>query len=131
MQTISWNDDLKLGIKSVDNQHRRMVNTANEFITAANMNSKGLPLARIIAKLREEATEHLSIEDQIMAEARYSRRSVRSLENERFKVMLRELQRRIKNKGKPSATDIKQFRETLLTHIMRGKNAIIRCLITQ
>ncbi|QJB58306.1 hemerythrin domain-containing protein [Pseudodesulfovibrio sp. zrk46] len=129
MQTISWNDDLKLGIKTVDSQHRRIIGIANEFINAANQRSNGAALSHILTRLREQAVANLSVEERLMARARYSRRSVRSLENQRFKVGLKRLQRHLHTTGEATAQDITQFKQSLINHIRGAKRAVIRSIV--
>lgn len=125
MQTISWNHDLKLGIKAIDVQHRKMISIANEFINAANQRSEATALAQIITRLREQAVTHLSAEEKLMASTRYRHRSIRSLENERFKVALKRFQRQLHTKGTASVKDVQFLRQSLVRHIKGAKQAII------
>lgn len=130
MQTISWDDDLKLGIKTVDNQHRRMISIANEFINAANQRSNASVLALILTRLREQTTKHLSTEERLMAEARYSRRFIRSLENQRFKVALKGFQRHLRTSEEATIKDVQFFKQSLVNHIKGAKHVIIKSMFT-
>ncbi len=126
MQTISWNEDLKIGIKTVDNQHRKLISIANEFINAANQHSRGIVLGRILTRLREQAVSHLSAEEKLMAQARYGKRSVRSLENARFKVAMKQFQHHLKVSGEVTFKDIHQFKQHMVQHIKGAKQVIIK-----
>lgn len=131
MQTISWNEDLRLGIKTVDNNHRRMVGIANEFINAVNQHSRGAVLTGILCRLREQAVQHLTTEERLMAEARYSKRSVRSLENQRFKVILHHLQRHLQATGEATIKDVQVLKKSLLKHIQGSKRVIIKSMFAR
>lgn len=126
MQTISWSDDLKLGIKTVDNKHRRLIGIANEFINAVNQHSRRTVLADILFRLREQAAQHLDAEERFMARARYSKRSIRSLENQRFKVILRRFQHHMQATGEATVKDVQHFKRALISHIQGSKRVILR-----
>lgn len=128
MQTISWNNDLKLGIKPIDDHHRRMISLANEFINAANQRSKATALTGILTELREQAVTNLTAEEKLMASVRYPNRTVRSLENERFKIRMKRFQQRLRHTGEASVKDVQLFKESLVKHIKGAKNVIIKSM---
>lgn len=128
MQTISWTNDLKLGIKAIDDHHRRMIGIANEFINAANQRSKGVALVNILIRLREQAVSHLSAEEKLMASVRYQGRTIRSLENERFKVALKRFQHHLRSTGEVTVKEVQFFRKSLIRHLKGSKNAIVQSM---
>lgn len=130
MQGITWNDDLKLGIKSIDSHHRTMINIANEFINAANQRSKTKTLTNLLIKFREHVVSHLKTEERIMASVRYRNRALYSLESERFKVTMKRFQRHLNIAGDATIKDVQFFKKTLLDHIRTSNHAITRSMVS-
>lgn len=124
MQPITWNDELSLGIGLIDDCHKALIDIANDLIKAANMGRKPRTLTHHITKLREQAVAHIETEESIMASRRYEHRSRHSLENERFKVAMKQLHHRLKTAENVTSRDVESLTSSLVHHIKDSNQAI-------
>lgn len=124
MQGISWSKELKLGIKPIDANHRKLISIANEFINAASQRSKTATLVRLLTKLRESAVSHINNQERFMATVRYHRRARHSLANQRFKVAMQRFQHHIQVAGGVNVNDVQYFKKSLINHIKDSKQAM-------
>ena len=131
MQAIPWSKELKVGVSAIDGNHKELIKIANQFINAANRRSTIVTLARLLTRLRERAVDYIKVQENLMADARYSLRSRYSLENQRFKIALQRFQRHLQVAGEASAEDIRYFKASLLNHIKESNLALARIPLPQ
>lgn len=131
MQRIIWNDELRLGIKFIDDHHKRMISIANEFINAANQGSRPRALTDILTKLREHSVAHLKSEERIMTSVRYQNRSVHLLENERLKIAMKGFHKRLRNTERVTVKDVQFLKNSLLSHIRNSNDALTRTMLSR
>ncbi len=69
-QLVSWTADLSVGIDSIDDQHRRIVDYINELHEASQAGNREI-VGRIIDDLMEYTVSHFSFEETMMERAGY------------------------------------------------------------
>lgn len=74
MAILTWNDQLKLGIPSVDEQHRRLVEILNQLDEAVAIGNEPRRIPELIDALIEYTQYHFKHEEQLMQDAHYDRR---------------------------------------------------------
>lgn len=71
MRNVAWDDTLKVGDPELDEDHRRLVNTAAELYAAAFAGVGTSVLRRALDKLEGYAVGHFAREEESMRLARY------------------------------------------------------------
>ncbi len=71
MPLIHWNDTLSVGIKTIDAQHRVLVDTLNELHDAMLAGKAKTLTGPILQKLFHYTRDHFSAEEAMMATANY------------------------------------------------------------
>ena len=86
MAILTWNDQLKLGIPSVDEQHRRLVEILNQLDEAVAIGNEPRRIPELIDALIEYTQYHFEHEEQLMRDTHYDHRKYaeHKLEHEAF-----------------------------------------------
>lgn len=66
MPYIPWTDSLLVGIKNIDEQHRRLVDMVNQLHDEAEASGARCPSPELVARLKNYAAEHFHIEEGYM-----------------------------------------------------------------
>jgi len=66
MPYFAWNDSLLVGIKDIDEQHRRLVELINGLNDAVTRSGQHCPAPELVARLKAYADEHFHIEEGYM-----------------------------------------------------------------
>ena len=70
-ETVTWSEDLLLGIPSIDAEHRVLVKYAEDFHKAVNEGKEGETIARLFDRLLEYTTIHFAREEGFMQKRGY------------------------------------------------------------
>ena len=68
---ISWNDGLVIGIKSIDDDHKKLLNLINEFSEAIDSNTSDEEFEKIFNELNNYVNEHLLREEVLIKKSGY------------------------------------------------------------
>ncbi len=71
MPLIQWNDSLSVGVRTIDAQHRKLVDTLNELHHAMLGGQARQITGAILEKLLQYTRDHFSAEEAMMATAAY------------------------------------------------------------
>lgn len=66
MHNIDWNSGMSLGVKALDDDHKRLLGTINELYRAIDANEEGIVLEEIFATLEEYVVQHFHREEALM-----------------------------------------------------------------
>ncbi len=69
--TIEWTEDLSVGIKEIDDQHKELFNQINQLLDACNQNKGKETVGKIIDFLGKYVIEHFSCEEEQMKKFNY------------------------------------------------------------
>ncbi len=72
MPLIQWNDSLSVGVRTIDAQHRKLVETLNELHDAMLGGQARQITGPILEKLLQYTRDHFSAEEAMMATAGYA-----------------------------------------------------------
>lgn len=86
MVSIEWNDELCVGVKEVDDQHKKLIHIANELIEAVRQEHCERPLENIFRELREYTMFHFQKEEALMEKVAYPKREEHAAEHTRLKT---------------------------------------------
>lgn len=88
MPLITWSDKLSVGVKSIDAQHGRLVDTLNELHDAMMKGQAKEITGKLLQSLLRYTRDHFSAEEAMLARADYPKLEV-------HKVIHRDLTRKV------------------------------------
>lgn len=119
MGKIQWSDELGMGVKELDEQHRELIRIVNELIEAAAAKRGGAVIEDIVKQLREYSVVHFRAEEDFMASIDYPGRSAQVQAHADLKREVKEFQRRIYERTEISAREVLEFMKGwLLNHVL-------------
>lgn len=71
METIKWDDSFSVEVKSLDDQHKKLINLFNELFKKVNLGSDKKLSKKIIKSLKEYTIYHFSTEEKYFDEFNY------------------------------------------------------------
>lgn len=133
MPLIEWSAELSVGINSIDEQHKKLVNMINALNDAMLTDSSHAILGKIFTGLATYTQQHFTYEENMFAEYGY----VDSVEHKRqhselIAQVLELKQRFIENPQGTMSVDLMLFLKRWLTnHIMRTDKEYAEFLISK
>jgi hemerythrin-like metal-binding protein len=110
MKRIAWHDDLDMGNKALDEQHRRLVELVNGVLEAGNkgpLSQEGV--AKALRTLREFSVYHFAEEEKFMRAVGFSAVAGHAEAHERMSRKLKDLQDDIYRKQVVTAARLKEI----------------------
>lgn len=95
MKKIIWNNGMNLGVKAIDDDHKRLLDTINELYDAINSNNEKNVLNKIFDTLEEYIKEHFTREENLMRECDYERLDEHIKQHEKFKRKIPKLRAKL------------------------------------
>ena len=71
MQKIVWSDDFSVGIRSIDEQHKKLIDIINKLIAAPNLSVCSETVSDVLSEMLRYTKEHLEFEEQLLKEHGY------------------------------------------------------------
>jgi len=85
MELLNWNDDkMGVGIKLIDNQHKKLLEIINKLATSINKNSQKNDLLPIVNELVEYASYHFTTEEELFDKFNYAESEAHISEHTHF-----------------------------------------------
>jgi hemerythrin-like metal-binding protein len=121
MPLIEWSNELSVGIDSIDEQHKKLVNMINALNDAMLTGSSNELLGKIFTGLAAYTQKHFSYEENMFAEHGYSDSEEHKRQHNELIAQVIELKERfMENPQGTISADLMQFLKRWLTnHIMR------------
>ena len=66
-----WKPEYSVGVKKIDDQHKRLIEIVNDFYTAFTENRNGEKIKEVLNLLIDYTHYHFTAEEQLMVEAKY------------------------------------------------------------
>lgn len=120
MAFITWNDTLSVGIKSIDDQHKKLVALVNDLHDGM-MGGKGNDvIGKVLAELIAYTKSHFAAEETLMKNKNYPEYAAHKVEHDKLTKKAVELEQQFKA-GKAAMTiEVANFLKSWLTdHIMK------------
>lgn len=133
MALIEWTADLSVGIDSVDEQHKKLVNMINALNDAMLTNSSDELLGKIFTGLAAYTQKHFAYEENMFAEFGYADSEEHKRQHNELIAQVVELKEKfIANPQGTMSTDLMLFLKRWLTnHIMRTDKEYAEFLISK
>ncbi|UZP67265.1 bacteriohemerythrin [Desulfovibrio mangrovi] len=115
---FTWTDDLALNIKSIDDQHKRLVQLINSLHRAMKERRSKEHLIKIVDELKNYTVTHFKFEEDLFAKHRYPETPDHIRQHEKFVEKVLDFEEGLKS-GKLTVTmDVMRFlKEWLMKHI--------------
>lgn len=127
MSHIQWSNELSVGVKAIDDQHKELIRIANGLINAAHKGSGKRVVTNVIRRLREYTVFHFNSEEKLMEEARFPKRGDHIAEHARLKHDVKLFQRKLYEQKHVKPEVILEFLKTwLLKHILSTDRELAR-----
>lgn len=72
MDFINWNNTYSIGVRNIDNQHKKLVDIINQLNKSMESGAKKESLAQIIFELVSFINTHFKFEEELMAKYNYN-----------------------------------------------------------
>lgn len=73
METIQWSNSLSVGVKEMDQQHKKLIGMINRLIEEQHVLTEPATIAQLLTEMTDYAQEHFRAEEYLMAEYGYDR----------------------------------------------------------
>ncbi len=84
MQPIEWTDALSVGVREMDDQHKKLIGMINRLIAEQHMLTEPETIAELLTEMTDYAREHFRAEEYLMAEYGYDSIKVQEIEHQAF-----------------------------------------------
>lgn len=124
MQKIEWNDNLEIGSKLIDDQHRMLVQKLNDMSNAVEMNRGTKEISKTLDFLIQYTDFHFTTEEKHMEATNFPGLDTQKKEHEKFKGTLADLEEDFTDEGatKRLADSIDTFLVNWLINHIKGKD---------
>jgi hemerythrin len=133
MPLIEWTAKLSVGIDSIDEQHKKLVNMINALNDAMLTNSSNELLGKIFTGLAAYTQKHFTYEENMFAEYGYTDSEEHKRQHNELIAQVVELKQKfIENPQGTMSTDLMLFLKRWITnHIMRTDKDYAEFLISK
>ncbi|MBF0589677.1 MAG: bacteriohemerythrin [Magnetococcales bacterium] len=116
---MPWTDSLKVHIKVIDDDHRRLVDMINDLYTAMRLGRGRVELGRILDALVEYTANHFNREEVMFKKHGYPETKEHLAEHEKLVSQVLEFQRQFHEEGAMINMELMSFlKDWLFNHIM-------------
>ncbi len=99
MALFSWSEDLSVKIKSIDEQHMKLINMINDFYENISNRSSKENISILIDEMKKYTFEHFSFEEKYMIQFGYADYEAHKKEHDLFVTRVDEIEKMF-NDGK-------------------------------
>jgi len=119
MARIEWSNELSVGVKQIDDQHKELIRITNVLINAVHAKQQVNILDDTLSRLRDYTVTHFTDEEKLMTEVSYPERGEHVIEHTRLKRSVKDYRRQLYKKEDLTPDDVLEFmKDWLLTHIL-------------
>jgi len=130
MPLIPWNDELSVGVNSLDEQHKQLVAMINELNDAFEKGKSDEILAKVFDELAVYTIEHFGYEEELFARYGYSESQAHKKAHEVLIKQVQDLRQKLNDGEFMISLEVMLFLKDWLTnHIMKTDKAYAPFLI--
>jgi hemerythrin len=96
MAIITWNEELSVGIESIDNQHKKLIDLVNAFYDSITEASSKVKILELIQELKKYTVYHFSTEEKYMKEYDFAYYEAHKKEHDAFVKTVLDFEERYK-----------------------------------
>jgi hemerythrin len=130
MKAIEWNESLSLGVKEVDDEHKRLIGYYNSFFAACFACQGSEVVAETLNQLLQYTKDHFQHEEALMEREGYPGLGDQKNEHANLLQTVLEFQKKLASEGSDTVrSDTLVFlNQWLTTHLMESDAALARFL---
>ncbi len=117
---FKWSSDYSVNIKTIDDQHRELVNILNRLFIAASRREGDKVIAGILDSLMSYTKTHFALEERLMRQARYQDLDAHVEEHRKLIEQLDQLCRKHLIENRPIHFEMLSFLKTWLKEHIQG-----------
>jgi hemerythrin len=130
MPLIQWSEHLCIGIDSIDQQHKLLVNILNELNDAIIDGKAHLAMEKTFDGLAVYTIKHFTYEEELFAKHGYSGEQAHKREHQELIHQVQDLKQKMENGDFMINTEVMNFLKDWLTHhILKTDKAFVPFLI--
>ena len=111
MALIEWNEAFKVGVASVDHEHREMIALLNELHAGLEGEAGKDAVSRFLGEVHSRISAHFALEEKIMRDRRYDEYEEHKADHERLLDEIRDIMEHFEN------DDYFDYEEVLARHL--------------
>ncbi len=124
MALIEWKDGFSVGIDSIDEQHRNLIEIINKFDEARHKGKGSRIMAQILNDILGYTQEHFAFEEKLLKEAGYSGLDLHQKQHRQLLQKIERLQFEFMNKHQRITVEVADlFKYWLTSHILQHDKA--------
>ncbi|MBF0481590.1 MAG: hemerythrin family protein [Desulfovibrionaceae bacterium] len=132
METVIWNSDFEVGIKTIDEQHKRLVMLLNSLGKAIEENQGKDAIMGIVEEMKKYSVYHFKTEEDAMTATDYPKLSPHKQEHDAFIEHVLDAVDTLESGGKITPSEVWNFLRTWITkHILETDKAYGPLLIAR
>lgn len=91
MALVEWKEDFKVGIASVDHEHRQLIGLINELHSGLAQHPSKESVLRMLGEVYAKIAAHFALEERVMREHRYDAFDDHKADHERLLDEIRDI----------------------------------------
>ena len=84
MEIISWRNEFSVGVKAMDEQHKKLIGMINKLIEEQKVLTDPKTIADLLTEMTDYAQVHFRAEEYLMAEYGYEHKSQQEQQHQKF-----------------------------------------------
>jgi len=117
---FKWSPEYSVNIKTIDDQHRELVNILNRLFVAVSRREGDKAIAGILDALVSYTETHFALEERLMQQAKYADTEAHIKEHKKLLAQLDQLCKKHMIEEKPIYFEMLNFLKTWLKEHIRG-----------
>jgi hemerythrin len=84
MEIINWKNEFSVGVKEMDDQHKKLLGMINRLIAEQKTLTDPKTIANLLTEMTDYAMVHFRAEEYLMAEYGYDRKAEQEIQHQAF-----------------------------------------------
>lgn len=120
MALIYWKDEMVVGVKDFDEQHKKLVNLVNKLYETIKSGGDKDQKQKLVEQLKTYAKTHFTLEERMMSAFGYPDYEKHKIEHARFLAKIKEIRKELHNEEGPLNQEVLYLlRDWLYEHITK------------
>jgi len=126
-EIISWGPRFKIGLETIDDQHKVLVSLINKLFVSFGRNESKQQLGKVIDELFEYTAFHFGFEEKYFSEFRFPDQSNHVMQHNKFVEKVKKFKQDFKTGDATVSIDIIDFlKDWLVSHILKSDKGYVK-----
>lgn len=124
MALITWNDNLSVNIRGLDNQHKQLISVINELHDAMKQGQSNQIISKVLFNLSVYTKTHFKSEEELFDKYNYPQKNSHKKEHDAFVEKVEKFLSEYKNGKSNLSFEVMNFlTQWLINHIQKSDKA--------